>query len=69
MEMGVSAFQSAHKQLRGVSNLGKHEWLPSGFPTNKASFQLIYSFIFETGPNILNTINTFITALKKWKNV
>ena len=24
--MGVSAFQSVHKQLSGVRNLGKHEW-------------------------------------------
>ena len=27
IEMGVSAFQSVHKQLSGVCNLGKHEWL------------------------------------------
>ena len=45
----VSAFQSVHKQLSSVCNLGKHEWLSN----KKVTFQLIYSLIFETGRTVI----------------
>ena len=62
--MGVSAFQSVHKQLSGVCNLGKHEWL-----SNKVNFQLIYSFIFETRRKYFKYFKYFYNFLEKVENL
>ena len=37
----------------------------SGFPTNKVSFQLIYSFIFETGRKYFKYYKYFYNSLEK----
>ena len=59
--MGVSVFQSVHKQLIGVCNLEN----TSGFPTNKVSFQLIYSFISEIGCKYFKYHKYFYNSLEK----
>ena len=58
--MGISAFQSVHKQLTGVCNLGKHESLS----INKVNFQLIYSFIFETRGKYFKCFKYFYNSLE-----